>query len=533
MIRSDVVRTYRDIHSWVGIVCGLFLFIAFYAGAITMFEEPIRRWAATPIDLPDAPSLAESSGLIEAVLEQRPDARRNWRLHFETGPDAPARISWPAQAVDEGDHSSTPVIFGAAFDDNGKLVVKRVDSAPVAQFIDVLHQQVGLPLPHAWAMPIVGIIGLIYFLALISGVITLLPSLIKDLLQLRIGRNLKRMWLDVHNALGIFSLPFHMVMALTTIVFALHDGVYATQNVVVYDGDIGKQWAQMRPPPHDVPDDARLLEPDSLLTRIRDQAPGFTPTQVDYRSAPDGSVVARVQGYDPRFAMRGPTFGIVGVNPHSGEFVQTDYLPGHQSGWSAAISSFFSLHFGSYGGSPIRWGYFVLGLSGALMFYAGNLVWIESRRKRARQKAPHPQQAVSSRVMGSLTVGVAFGCIAGISATLAVAHVLPGLVDDPGAWHRYVFYLVFLSAIAWALKVGPGRGALHLAWIASALTAMLAVAGFASVPVQSGSTAWAIGIVALMGSGVLAYAAIRTARRTRSGPADSIWAAQAQYPARR
>lgn len=38
-MRTDIVKTYKDVHSWVGIIAGLALFIAFYAGAITMFAD--------------------------------------------------------------------------------------------------------------------------------------------------------------------------------------------------------------------------------------------------------------------------------------------------------------------------------------------------------------------------------------------------------------------------------------------------------------------------------------------------------------
>lgn len=47
-LRADFVQLYRDVHSWVGIVAGLFLFVAFYEGSITMFEEPLQRWASGP-----------------------------------------------------------------------------------------------------------------------------------------------------------------------------------------------------------------------------------------------------------------------------------------------------------------------------------------------------------------------------------------------------------------------------------------------------------------------------------------------------
>ncbi|MFT8445527.1 PepSY domain-containing protein, partial [Acetobacter orientalis] len=51
-LRADLVQMYRDVHSWVGIIAGLFLFVAFYAGAITMFEEPLQQWASPPDRLP-------------------------------------------------------------------------------------------------------------------------------------------------------------------------------------------------------------------------------------------------------------------------------------------------------------------------------------------------------------------------------------------------------------------------------------------------------------------------------------------------
>ena len=45
---TDVVKMYKEVHGWVGILSGLCLFIAFYAGALTMFELPLQRWASPP-----------------------------------------------------------------------------------------------------------------------------------------------------------------------------------------------------------------------------------------------------------------------------------------------------------------------------------------------------------------------------------------------------------------------------------------------------------------------------------------------------
>ncbi|WP_208511462.1 PepSY domain-containing protein, partial [Variovorax paradoxus] len=47
-MRADTLRTYKTVHTWAGIVAGLALFIAFYAGALTMFKGPLDRWATPP-----------------------------------------------------------------------------------------------------------------------------------------------------------------------------------------------------------------------------------------------------------------------------------------------------------------------------------------------------------------------------------------------------------------------------------------------------------------------------------------------------
>jgi hypothetical protein len=54
-------------------------------------------------------------------------------------------------------------------------------------------------------------------------------------------------------------------------------------------------------------------------------------------------VSTRVLGTDPRYALRGSTFGIAAVDPYDGRLLQTDYLPGHQPAYAALVSNFFAL----------------------------------------------------------------------------------------------------------------------------------------------------------------------------------------------
>ena len=93
-IRTDIVKMYKEIHGWVGIVSGLALFVAFYAGAITMFEEPLQRWASPQSRLSAPVSLERAPELIAVVGARYPEATKRYDIHVETGPEAPARMSW-------------------------------------------------------------------------------------------------------------------------------------------------------------------------------------------------------------------------------------------------------------------------------------------------------------------------------------------------------------------------------------------------------------------------------------------------------
>ena len=518
-IRSDIVKVYKDVHIWVGIIAGLMLFIAFYAGAITMFEKPLERWATPPSTLAAPPPLERAPELVRAVLAAHPQAAKNYSVMVTTTPDAPARVIWRVR----GDRPRQFNEFGASFAPDGALQVEPLRKAPVAQLIDTLHQSVGLPFPDAVARPIMGVVALLYAVALVSGVIILLPTLAKDVFALRIGRNLKRLWLDVHNALGFVSLPFHLVMALTCVVFAFHDPFYAVQDKVVYPNGI--QWgeeAHMPPPPG-----AQPLPASVLLERVQAQLPGFDVYGFSFQKTEHG-LEARVTGLDVRHGTRARTYASTHLDPYTGQ-VDTHDLPGHMPGWDAAVNAFFMLHFGSYGGNAVRWLYVLLGLAGALVFYTGNLLWLESRRRKQRD-AGLPLQKRSTRVLGALTVGVSLGSVAGISATLAATKWLPAQVDNVAAWHEGIYYAVFSASVIWAFVRGTARGATELLCVAAFMTALVPLGSVAGVlgvggAWNHGGSGIAIDLTALIVAPLLLIIAAHTRKRAVHGNRDSIWSA--------
>lgn len=222
-MRSDLIRVYKTVHTWTGIVAGLALFIAFYAGAVTMFKNTLNEWVTPPAAHAEVFPLAQAPAVIEQTLAAHPAARRQFTLRIE--PAGAASLSWR--------EPGKPQRFTATLDAGGELETHARGSSDAASFIDILHMTAGIPGGFDVGMGVMAVVSLLYGLALVSGVIVLLPSLIKDLFALRVGKNLKRMWLDAHNVVGILSLPFHVVMALSVVAFGLSDYIFSAQDRVI------------------------------------------------------------------------------------------------------------------------------------------------------------------------------------------------------------------------------------------------------------------------------------------------------------
>lgn len=533
-MRSEFIRIYKSVHTWTGIVAGMALFIAFYAGAMTVFKDPIARWMSPPRSEAMLP-LDQAQTLIVETLRAHPEAAKDFTIYLHDSEKTPGRLGWQVRdpKADEHDESSVRH-FAATLDMQGAAQVEEVEPSALPGFIDTLHRVVGLwedSDENRWVM---GVIAVLYALALISGLIVLLPSLIKDFFALRVGKNLKRMWLDAHNVVGIISLPFHLVMAITAVVFAFHDQFYIVQDHLIHDGKWATQGARAPGAGAAEPrNPADMLAPMAIIEKVRAQAPGLTPTMLQYQKVLSPRPVVRVWGWDDTSVMMRARGGFVPIDPYSGKVLSQDYTPGQQSTPNLWVASFFALHMAAFGGSIVHWLYFLLGLAGAWLFYSGNLLWVESRRRKARKDDDvAPVQRRDTRLMASATVGVCLGSICGISLMLVAAKLLSPFIENINDWFKPLYYTTFFASIAWAFWRGGARASVRLLWAATAFTLAIPLSTVLAIIAPSigwwahGSAATlGVDAVALVMAGCFAWMARATARRVWHGPTDSVWSA--------
>jgi len=531
MIRADIIKTYKTVHTWTGISCGFALFIAFYAGALTMFKEPIARWASPPAVGVAAVPLDDAPRLLELVAAAHPQAREEGiKLHLLGHENEPARVTWEQDEPHEAGQPHGHVQWWATLKPDGTLLARQQEEpSELAEFIDDIHRRVGIPDP--WGKYFMGMVSLLYGVALIAGVIVLLPSLVKDFFALRVGKNLKRMWLDAHNVVGITALPFHIAMAITATALSFSDELWLAQEAVIFGGRqaiLDNRDNEQFRAPEPIGKAGPMMAPSQLLQKLKVQTPDFEPTAMIFKSFGDRAASVRVPGAEHGYV--GDTHqGGVMLSAVTGELLKDSTRPSRQNPDRRASETFYGLHTGQYEGATITWAYFFLGFSGAWLFYSGNLLWIETRRKKAR-KYGEVEQSRSTRLLGSATVGVCLGCVAGLSLTIVAAKWLHGRVGDLNHWHQLIYYVAFLGSVAWAFAWGAARSAVHLLWLCAAATmaiplTTLAALLFPALSMWAHGSVATIGVdaVAFIGALCFAWMAVATTRRVRNGPADSIW----------
>ena len=363
-----------------------------------------------------------------------------------------------------------------------------------------------------------------------TGLIILLPTLVKDYFAIRQGKNKKRFWLDAHNVIGITSLPFHILISVTVIVFAFHDLFYDGLGQLVSKG---KPLFE-RPAAVQIADPVPQLDVEKILLQVQQQAQGYEVSSVSFNNLDQpAKASARVSLYSPDQMLRGDNFDVMFFNPYQPAPYSTANLNTQSSGLDQLIRSMFSLHFGNYGGDFTRWLYLALGLAGAFLFYSGNILWIESRVKR--QKNPNlapPAQRKDVQFIANLTIGACLGTVFGIVMSMLIgrwAYVLSPELHSINAWFMYIYYAIFIFSLMLSFVLGAARAlptlllsiviVLLLIPLTSAITLLLPEIGLW----PSSSSLWWVDVFAILFAGLFFRFYRQAQARVQSAEVGSLW----------
>ncbi|MBO6563131.1 MAG: PepSY domain-containing protein [Pseudomonadales bacterium] len=517
-MKASTVKTFLDVHSWTGLGTGMALFIAFYAGAMTVFFHELEIWESYhKTTVIEQQTIEQAQQLLDQAVEAQPDMDGNLRL-YPAEPDHPENVVRWFERLEDGTFERHE--FRLAED--GTLD-RSEDNAHLASFVYVLHYTAGLP--NSFGIYVLGIVSLIYGLALVTGLIIFLPNLLRDLFNLRIGKNKKRFWLDSHNAVGVISLPWHMMFAWSSVVLCIGIFMIAPFQLLVFEEDMIEllgpelglvQTLEATEKPGEV------FPVSEILAIAQREAPGFSPSQMRFTNYGDQNTTVQIVGSSNTETLL--TNAGVTLNGTTGEVLGVTHPD--TSGMGAIFySGLIALHYVSFGGYFVKWLYFVMGLAGAFLFYSGNLLWIETRRKRRQL-----DQRGNTIFLARLNSGVCIGCMAGVSAAFLASRALMEMDNRPDIT-EWTYYLVFFASIAWAFLRPVAAGARDLLYACAFFTALIPVFDgmFLGIPIWESLrlTEWplfSVSFLSILAAAGFWWMGQSVHRRAVSGDSNSVWA---------
>lgn len=386
-------------HTWGGLCLGWVLFIVFFTGTIAVFEPEISAWMRPEVRVQQRAATAVAVAAAEKALRQLASDADVWFVALPQGRISNVEVSWKKGKQD----------FHQFIDPSTGAVIKARDTEG-GEFFALFHYELSRGHTGTW---LVSIAGLAMLAALISGIV-IRRSVIKDFFFLR----WRRSWLSVHTMTGILTLPFVVMITYSGLVMTFMDIMpvsmhtfYSGQNkfwvdlLQVVERPMSREKVQTHALADLVPAAERELG-DGNIWCIQVPNPDSRSTVINFMRRVDDRLLA--------IADRVTFDGV------SGEWLVSQTKWGTQA---TLVRSLVGLHIVKFGGYPMAWLYFILGMISSIMIGTG-LVFFTIKR-RARYAKEWGTERDLFRVAESLNIGVIAGLITASLGFLWVNRLLP------------------------------------------------------------------------------------------------------------
>ena len=381
-MQQRTIRVWSGIHKWTSLICTVFMLMLCITGLPLIFHDEIDEALDTQQWQPANPDgeLLPLDRILSIALEK------------QTG-DTPLFMSFdkdrPVVNVTTGpspDAAAGDMHFASYDRTSGETVPAHENT--VMDFILQLHTDMFLGLP---GMLFLGGMGVLLFLAIVSGVVLYAPFMKKlDFGTVRKSKTRRIKWLDYHNLLGVITIAWLSVVALTGVVNTLATPILETwrdQSLA----DLAQGYEdQSVPEPGDMASlDAAVSEaveaaPDKTLQFVAFPG-GMWSTDFHYAVFLHGNTSLTQHLITPAL-----------ISARTGEFTAMREMPWYVK--TLALSG--PLHFGDYGGLPLKILWAVLDVLTIVVLGSGLYLWASRRRPvtsevRASKEAGSPSLTAS------------------------------------------------------------------------------------------------------------------------------------------
>jgi uncharacterized iron-regulated membrane protein len=481
-MQRDNIKRFYIIHSWVGVITAVLMFVVCITGAISVFGHPeLKIWSSPAMHEPHA---IEHEAVEQLIREYGEKVDPSYHQEISVGYPGYTRHEDLAlyfqRDIDtpDGSHIHDMIRFNIdpqtlelVGQDSGEFAdTFSREKTDMADFITTFHADLHLGDPVG--LLVTGVLGLALLVSIVSGVF-IHRKILKEMFTFRPFRSLHLLWTDAHKVMGVWGLLFHAVIGFTgaflglAVVLLLPAAAY-----VSYDGDTEK-----------------LLE-----TFLSEPKPVITGEILPFQIAPSLNAMSELDaGKIVSFSLHGG--GDKGALMVVSALAEED-ITGYQHNFIATTGELlsrtttfsqldgatgsvldvvFPLHFGNFGGLFIKTVWAVMGLSTGFLALSGMMIWIERR-------AYGPVGNLSTNAYSHMARFSVSSCIGLVVAIVALFYAQL-LLQVPAAVFGYWLGVIFFGSWIISTLVGYMQRNEN---IAAKLLLFIAGIGFVLLPFASG-----------------------------------------------
>ncbi len=367
-MKRSTIKAWFVVHKWSSLVSTLFLLMLCVTGLPLIFHDEIDTLIGEDHDsvLEGTPSAEGGQPLDRMVANALAEQPGEVPLFMAFSQDSPL-LTVTTGPTPDADSADMTLLF---LDRSTGQLIGPAPTGGLMDFILQLHTDMFLGLP---GMLFLGLMGALFVAALVSGVVLYAPFMRRlPFGTLRTTRSPRVKTLDQHNLIGIVALGWMLVVGLTGVINALADPLTESWQ----NGELAEMTAQYAGERPVDPDNYGSL--DAAMASAQSALPGRSPQFIAFPGG-DWSTghhyAVFFQGDRPLTRhLLTPAL----IDARSAQLTDAGAMPA----LNQALMMSKPLHFGDYGGLPLKLIWAALTLATIWVLWSGLLLWL--RRSPAK-----------------------------------------------------------------------------------------------------------------------------------------------------
>ena len=423
---------YFHTHTVSGIVISVVLFVIFFAGSFSFFKEEISNWERNESVILHQETPFNTEIILDSISKKNSLNGRTISLYNINSRKITVSLdkSKDSLATKEEKESKYFILDTKTFKSSS-----YDDSYSLGEFLYRLHFLAQIPYPVGYYLS--GLVALFFLFAILTGVLLHWQKIVSNFYVFRPKEKLKTMWTDAHTSLGLIGLPFQFIYAVTGAFFMIKLVLLAPIVSALYGGDQDKLYKDLEYSSASYEYKNMTLKPpfhiNELVTKAKTKWENYELTSLKIENYGDVNMRLTAEGKladNQRFSGNGKII----FNVATGKIVEAKNPNTQTSYLDTVKSALYRIHFGDYGGYPLKIISFIMGIIGCFVIISGVMIWLVARDKK---NMPEHKRKFNRRV-----VRIYLAICLSMYPITALTFVVAKLFYPLGQSGLYTFYFI-------------------------------------------------------------------------------------------